>query len=571
MDVTIKVGGEAGQGVQTIGYVLAKACALGRLNVFAFQDYESRIRGGHNFYQVRVRDAPVAAGSEAVHILVALNRETIDLHQGQVVERGVVLFDPDKVKAESGPRFFGVPFERLAQEATGNRIMSNTVATGAALGMAGYDLSVLAGVLREHFGGAGREVAESNVKAASAGYEYARREFKGDFSYQLHPEAGPERMLISGNEATALGALGAGCKFVSSYPMTPTTSIMEFMAEKAGDFDLVVLQAEDEIAAMNMVIGASFAGVRAMAATSGGGFSLMVEGLGLAGMTETPIVIVEGQRGGPSTGLPTRTEQGDLEFVLYASQGEFPRIVLAPATIEDAFYMTARAFNLAERYQVPVIILSDQHLASSYATVDRFDHSRVTIERSLISGTEAASGGYERHRFTDSGISPRAIPGQRGALVVTAGDEHDEEGHITEDAELHTKMMLKRLRKLEGARQEMGQVRRYGPEGAEVTLLGWGSTYGALAEATDMLRAEGKAVNLLHLSELWPFPARAVAEALGRAKLSYVVEQNVTGQLAHLIRAETGRAVSGKLSKFDGRALLPGYIVGELKREVKGW
>jgi 2-oxoglutarate ferredoxin oxidoreductase subunit alpha len=563
------VGGEAGQGVQSVGFILAKALARGGYYVFADQDYESRVRGGHNFLRVRVNDSEVGAISEKVDILLALNQETIELHHRELVRGGVTVFDGEKIKdIKSDGAFFSVPLENLAEEKAGAGLMGNTVALGAALGLVHYDLATLARVLREHFGTG--ETGEGNVKAAAAGYEYAVNNFKGEFKQSLSPLSDKKRMLINGNEAIALGAIAAGCTFIAAYPMTPATSIMEYLASKSDEFGLVVVQPEDEISAINMIIGAAFAGTRAMTATSGGGFCLMVEGLGLAGMTETPIVVVVGQRPGPAIGLPTRTEQGELLFALHASHGEFPRAVLAPATIEDAFWLTVKAFNLAERYQLPVILLTDQHLASSYSTIDKFDLSKVSIDRGLLLTKEeiVKLGEYKRHQITPSGISPRALPLEENALVVTDSDEHDEEGHLIEDADIRTQMMLKRLRKLDALRDEIQRPRIYGPQKAEIALIGWGSTYGALKEAVDILQGDGLDVNLLHLNELWPFPFEAVTDALDGVRKSFVVENNATGQLARLIRAETGRKATGSILKFDGRPLTPTLIVSELKKEV---
>lgn len=568
-DINFMVGGEAGQGVQSVGFILAKALARGGYYVFADQDYESRVRGGHNFLRVRVNDSEVGAISEKVDILLALNQETIELHHRELVRGGVTVFDGEKIKdIKSDGAFFSVPLENLAEEKAGARLMGNTVALGAALGLVHYDLATLARVLREHFGTG--ETGEGNVKAAAAGYEYAVNNFKGEFKQSLSPLSDKKRMLINGNEAIALGAIAAGCTFIAAYPMTPATSIMEYLASKSDEFGLVVVQPEDEISAINMIIGAAFAGTRAMTATSGGGFCLMVEGLGLAGMTETPIVVVVGQRPGPAIGLPTRTEQGELLFALHASHGEFPRAVLAPATIEDAFWLTVKAFNLAERYQLPVILLTDQHLASSYSTIDKFDLSKVSIDRGLLLTKEeiVKLGEYKRHQITPSGISPRALPLEENALVVTDSDEHDEEGHLIEDADIRTQMMLKRLRKLDALRDEIQRPRIYGPQKAEIALIGWGSTYGALKEAVDILQGDGLDVNLLHLNELWPFPFEAVTDALDGVRKSFVVENNATGQLARLIRAETGRKATGSILKFDGRPLTPTLIVSELKKEV---
>ena len=567
-NLNVMVGGEAGQGVQSVGFILAKAFARGGFHLFADQDYESRVRGGHNFFRVRISDSQVRAISEEVHILIALNQESVELHRVELAKGGVAVFDSEKAKGISrNDALFGVPLERLAEEKAGSRLMANTVALGVALGLVGYDLEILNNVLREHFGIG--DIGESNVRAAAAGYDYAKNNFKGKFKQSLNPVSDKKRMLINGNEAIALGAIAAGCTFMAAYPMTPATSIMEYLAGKSDEFGLVVVQPEDEISAINMIIGAAFAGARAMTATSGSGFALMVEGLGLAGITETPIVAVIAQRPAPAVGLPTRIEQGDLQFVLTAAPGEFPRAVLAPATVEDAFWLTVKAFNLADKYQVPVILLTDQHLASSYATVDEFELQKVNIDRGLLLSDEeiADPGQYKRHQITPSGISPRALPGG-GALVATDSDEHDEEGHLIEDANIRTQMMLKRLRKLEGLSGEVGPPRIYGPEKAETTLIGWGSTYGALKETVDILEGEGLDVNLLHLNELWPFPAEAVSAVLDQASRSFVVENNATGQLACLIRSETGKKVTGKILKFDGRPFTPALIVAELKKEV---
>jgi 2-oxoglutarate ferredoxin oxidoreductase subunit alpha len=345
---------------------------------------------------------------------------------------------------------------------------------------------------------------------------------------------------------------------------------MEYLASKADDLGIVVVQPEDEISAINMIIGAAYAGVRSMTATSGGGFCLMVEGLGLAGMTETPIVVVDGQRAGPAIGLPTRTEQGDLLFALHASHGDFPRVVMAPANVEDAFWLTVKAFNLADEYQVPVIILTDQYLASSYATAERFDLSGVQIRRGqLLSEADPSRlESYKRYEITASGISPRAFPLQSTALVVADSDEHNEEGHIIEDAETRTAMVLKRQRKLEGLKKETSGPRTHGPSPADITLIGWGSTLGALKEAVDTAARHGLSMNLVHFAEIWPFPTEAANLALRGAKRTFAVEGNATAQFAQVLRAETGHQVSGTILKFDGRPFTPAYILGQLRKEV---
>ncbi len=566
VDFNFIVGGEAGQGVQSVGFLLAKVFASNGYSIFADQDYESRIRGGHNFFRVRVKDSRVSAIAEPVNILVALNKESVDLHYKELAADGIAIFDIDKIKDISAEdKLLGIPLERLAEEKAGNKVMANTVALGAASALVDCDLNTLNTVLVEQFGKGG--VSDSNIAAAKAGYEYAQAKSRGNFC-KIKPLSAAKRMLLTGNDAISLGAIAAGCKFMAAYPMTPASSIMEYMAAKSRDFDLVMVHAEDEIAAINMAIGAAYAGTRAMTATSGSGFCLMVEGIGLAGITETPIVVIEGQRPGPAVGLPTRTEQGDLQFVLHAHHGEFPRAVLAPATIEDSFWLTVKAFNLAEKYQLPVIILTDHHLASSYATIDPFDISEVKVDRGILfSEKEDDPSEYKRHKITQSGISPRAFPCFGKALVVTDCDEHDEAGHLIEDAETRTAQVEKRMRKLFSLKQEISLPSLYGPKKANTTLIGWGSTYGAIHEAVDILRHEGDSVNMLHLNELWPFPIEAVTDAISKANKSYVIENNATGQLASLITAETGCDVSGKILKFDGRPFTPDYIAEAVRKE----
>jgi 2-oxoglutarate ferredoxin oxidoreductase subunit alpha len=571
MDVTFKVAGEAGQGLQTIGEILAHAFARAGRHLFAHQDYMSRVRGGHNFFQVRVADVPVCASRRDVNVLVALSDQAIVEHRSEVVEGGAIIYDGERRKVTcSGRECFSVPLQRLAEE-VGSRVMMNSVAVGAVWGLFRADFRFLEEELSDHFRDKGADVISANTKAGRAGYEFALKNYQGACCYPFEPLTG-RRLVLKGNEALALGALAAGCRFMSAYPMTPSTSITEFIAAEAERFNLVMEQAEDEIAAINLALGAAFAGVRSLVATSGGGFCLMVEALGLAGATETPIVIINGQRPGPSTGLPTRTAQGDLLFVLHASQGDFPRVVLAPGDAEEAFYLAAKAFNIAERYQLPVILLSDQHLADSYVTLEPFDLSRVTIDRGLILSAEEGDrlgGNYKRHLLTDSGVSPRAFPGLGRALVVTAGDEHDEGGHLIEDGATRNQQMDKRMRKLEVLRPEMAGPKTFGDASAAVALFSWGSTLGAVREAVELLNARGQPVRGVHLSELWPFPREKVSEAFTGAKQVVGVEANYAGQGARLLRMETGVACTGSIRKYDGRCFTPDEIVEGLGKAVR--
>jgi 2-oxoglutarate ferredoxin oxidoreductase subunit alpha len=568
-ELNIMVAGAAGQGMQTIGFVLGKVFMRGGCDVFALQDNESRIRGGHNFFQIRVSRTPIRSVSMPLQVLIALNQESIDKHRDEVGPTGIIIFDSEKCETPGqDTRLLGFPLERLAIEKGGNRIFENSVATGATLAMVGWDFQILADFLKAYFAAKAHTI-EGNVKAARAGYELAKKKAKTFKSLQIKPNKSEPKMLISGHEAVAVGALASGCQFMSAYPMSPSTSIMMYLAGKADDFDMVVEQAEDEIAAINLAIGASYGGIRSLTATSGGGFSLMTEAFGLAGVSETPLVIVEAQRPGPATGLPTRTEQADLLFVLHASQGEFPRAILAPGTAREAFYATIKAFDLADKYQIPVVILTDQYLADSYFTELKFDLSEVHIDRYLVNQKQArALKKYKRYEFTESGVSPRSIPSAFGLTVAADSHEHDEVGHITENAEIRRKMVEKRSRKMDGLAREFEPPTRIGDKKADLLLVGWGSTYGPMAEAIETLKGDGQSVGGIHLSEIWPFPGPQMAKILDRARKWAVVENNSTGQLARLIQMEIQRKPDAQILKYDGRPFMADEIVASFRKEV---
>jgi len=560
------VGGEAGQGVQSVGYLLAKTFTRGGYYIFADQDYESRIRGGHNFYRIRIKDSEVGSISERINVLIALNRESVDLHESEVNDDGIIIYNSDNLnECKTDKKCLAVPMDKIAAEKFGNTIFANTIAYGAALALVEYGLELVAEILHEFFKSA--EIAQDNIDAAGAGYSYVQQNLKSGITSRLKPSRNQNHMLINGNEAIALGAIASDCKFVSAYPMTPATSIVEYMASKEDDLGIAVIQSEDEISAVNMIVGASFAGARSLTATSGSGFCLMVEGLGLAGVTETPAVIVIAQRPGPAVGLPTRTEQGDLLFAIHAHHGDFPRAVMAPADIEEAFWLTVKAFNIADRYQIPVIILTDHHLATSYGVVDKFDLSKIMIDRGQRFSVEKEGTAvpYKRHKVTETGISPRAFPGNPDALVVTDSDEHDETGHMIEDGSIRIEQMDKRLRKYTGLKKETALPRLYGPKDADSTLIGWGSTYGALREAVAIMLEDGASVNMMHFSELWPFPAESIIRAIDFTPNTFVVENNASGQLAHLIKAETGKTIDDRILKYNGRPFTPEQIIAEMK------
>lgn len=567
MDITIKIAGEAGQGLQTIGQLLSKAFARSGLNVFANQVLQSRIRGGHNWFQIRVSDNIVLAPADTTDILIALDKES-SYHIKELIKNSITIFDStlSKIEIKEGLSL-DIPLEKIAKDNGGSLIMSNTVAVAAVLGLLEYDINVLFDLIRESFGEKGKEIAQTNIKIAQAGYDFTYKKVKDNKLPPLGNIRFAKKMLIGGSESIGLGALAAGCKFISAYPMSPSTGIMTYLASKSDEFGVVVEQSEDEIASINIALGASYAGVRAMTASSGGGFALMVEGLSLLGMTETPLVIVDAQRPGPATGLPTRTAQEDLEYVIYTGHGEAPRAVLAPATIEELFYATIKAFNLADRYQIPVIILSDQLLADSLSTVDNFDIDNIKIERNILSDEELKNiKDYKRYKFTESGISPRALPGNPHSLVVVDSDEHDEEGHITEDLDnIRPQMVTKRNKKLIGLLKEMKPPIKYGPEDAENVFIGWGSTYGALKEAVDILNSENQKTGLVHFSEVWPLN-KEYFDFLNKAKFVCVVENNFRGQFAHLIAAETGRIIENRINKFNGLSFTAAEIVEEYKK-----
>ena len=569
-ELNLVAAGAAGQGIETLSVILGKAFVRAGWHAFALQDKESRIRGGHNFFHMRISRNPVGAAAMPLDLLIALTGESIELHRKDLADWGAILYDSTKGKppADEKHRVIGLPFEEIATKAGGGRIYANSVAAGAALGCLDWDPSYLEEYLKSRFRG---EAGERNANAARAGYEEASKLCKDLKRRGVKPVGKAERMLITGHEAVCLGAIAAGCRFFSAYPMSPSTAILTFLAEHGEPYDVVVEQAEDEIAAINMAIGASYGGVRAMTATSGGGFSLMVEAFGLAAIAETPLVIVEGQRPGPATGLPTKTEQADLLFVLHAAQGEFPRFVFAPATPAEAFSMTVKAFDLSEKYQVPAVILTDEFMADSYFTEERFDLSGIRIDRHMLTEAEARKlKEYKRYLITESGVSPRCPPSAFGFEVTADSHEHDEWGHITEEESLRKEMTEKRFRKMAGMEEEISPPRRIGPPEADDLLVSWGSTLFAVTEAIETLRREGVDVRGVHFSELWPFPRRHAEAAFRGVKRSAVVEVNFTGQFERLLAMELGWKADGHIRKYTGRTFTAAEIVEGFKKEVMG-
>jgi 2-oxoglutarate ferredoxin oxidoreductase subunit alpha len=569
-----KIGGEAGYGIMTTGLIFAKVCSRAGLRVFDHIEYPSLIRGGHNTYQVTAEVEEVFSHVKHVDLLVALNEETIDKHKEELAPGGGIIYDGDVIPLSKEDlrredvKLYNIPLLRLAEESGGRRIMINSVALGASVALIGFDFEMISDVIRDVYRGKAKETIEFNIKAAKLGYDHVKsKEMEKDFRRKLPRVAGKRQMLLTGNEAVGLGAIKAGCKFYAAYPMTPSSSILHFMASQERNFSLVAKHTEDEIAAINMAIGAGFAGARAMTATSGGGFSLMSEVLGLAAMTETPIVVVVCQRPGPSTGLPTRTEQGDLKFVLHASQGDFPRFVIAPGDIEECFYKTIEAFNLGEKYQCPVILILDKYLSESHKTAEEFDVTGIKIERGLLLSNEELERieEFKRYEFTETGISPRTIPSQRRGIFTATGNEHDETGYLSEDKTVRTKMMDKRFRKFEQAEKEIPEPKLFGPKNAEVTIIAWGSTKGPVKEAMRLLDRDGVKANFLQILYISPFPTKTVSKIIETSKRTVIVENNKTAQLASLIKEKTGKEIEHKILKYDGRQFFPTEIYQRVK------
>lgn len=542
------IGGAAGQGIDTTAAILEKLLKRAGYSVFTLRDFMSRIRGGHNFCAIRFGAEPVHSHSGQYDGMIALNQETVALHKDELKKDGFILCD-EKLGIDD-PRAIPLDMEERAK-ALGNPRVAGSIAVGAALKLFGENLDQAETVFRE---AVREQYLEINLKAVQEGFALTQSRYKhipGKFG---------DWMLISGSKALCLGALAAGLKFYSAYPMSPSTPILEYLAEKSREAGVVVEQAEDEIAGINMAIGASFAGARAMTGTSGGGFSLKVEALGLSGMAEVPLVVVDVQRPGPVTGLPTRTEQSDLKFVISASQGEFPRLVIALRDQEDAFYQTMRAFDIAERYQIPVILLSDQYLGDSTATVEPFDPAKISVVP-VPGGEWTGEGEYLRYQYTEDGVSSRLLPGKARAFVSADSDEHDERGHITESAEVRNRMMEKRMGKLEKLREELVEPEFIGPKKFDTLLLGWGSLLGPITEAVELLNQGGKTkYAALVFGDVYPLPERLLRKKAAKAERIVNVEQNYTGQLGQLIREATGIQCTDSVLRYDGRQISGGEI-----------
>jgi len=565
-DISIVLCGQAGQGVQTVEFLLTRLLKQAGYHVFATKEYMSRVRGGANSTSIRVSGKPVAAYVSRMDMLIALNQGAVEHVADRLSPETVVLAEREVIAgAEIGSaRLLDIPFTQIATE-IGNKIYSNIVAVGAIAGLLGLDLDSVRDYVKRFFAKKSQDVVTNNVKALQAGYDAAGKlELPAGLKLDIRTSAKvKDELLLNGAEAVGLGALAGGCDFISAYPMSPSTGVLTFLAQHGQECGVLAEQAEDEIAAINMALGAWYAGARAMVTTSGGGFALMTEGVSLAGMIESPVVVHLAQRPGPATGLPTRTEQGDLELVLYAGHGEFPRIIFAPGTLQQAFELSQKAFDLADKYQVPVFILTDEYLVDSYYNIPGLDLSKAKVAKHIVKTGKA----YRRYEITKNGISPRGIPGYGTGLVTADSDEHDEEGHITEDLDLRVRMVDKRLAKGEALKKEIVRPQLVGPKDYQTLVICWGSTYHVVKEGLAKLGRKDTA--MLHYRQVFPLHP-STADYIGRAKKTIVVENNATGQFRKLIRLYAGVDVDEGLVKYDGLGFAVEEIMEGLTEIDKG-
>jgi len=562
-DLSIVLCGAAGQGIKTVEQFLTHVFHEAGYYIAASKEYMSRVRGGTNSTELRVSSTRVRAFVDRIDIFIPLNKTAITRQRKRLTAETVIIGEPDNISTELSSedfRIIEIPWTTIAQE-IGNKIYSNIVAAGVIAELFAIDKGIAKSYLVKRFATKGDDVVAKNYEAYLKGCEIAQqlKEEKGlQISIPKNPAVRKE-LMYNGAEVVGMGAIAGGCNFICSYPMSPSTGVLIHLAQHSHDFDILVEQAEDELAAINAGLGASFAGARAMVTTSGGGFALMGEGISLSGMIETPIVIHLAQRPGPATGLPTRTEQGDLELALYSGHGDFPRVILAPGTLEDAFYLTQQAFNIAAKYQVPVIILTDQYFMDLYYNFPTFDLSKITIEQHII----PTSKDYKRYTYTNDGISPRGIPGFGEGLVRADSDEHDEAGFITEDLEVtRVKMVQKRLKRLETITKNALPPELIGRKDYHFLIVGWGSTYTTIEEALKII--DNNRVAFLHFKQVYPLHPET-KNYLMSAKKVIIVENNVTGQFASLLKLSTGITIEHKILKFNG---MP-FSVEELVQKIK--
>lgn len=567
-----KVGGQQGEGIESTGEIFS--IALNRMGyyLYGYRHFSSRIKGGHTNNKIRVSTTQVRSISDDLDILVAFDQETVDLNYKELHDKGVIIadakFDP-KQPEDTNAKLYAVPFTDLATE-LGTSLMKNMVAVGATCAVLDLDINSFREVVQEIFGKKGQQVVDKNMEAVKAGFDYMKSQISAEAVMQLEKADGKKRLFMIGNDAIALGALAGGCRFMAAYPITPASEIMEYLIQKLPALGGAVIQTEDEIAAATMAIGANYAGVRALTASAGPGLSLKMEAIGLSGITEQPLVIVDTQRGGPSTGLPTKQEQSDLMAMIYGTHGEIPKIVMAPSTVQEAFYDTAEAFNLAEEYQCPVIVLSDLQLSLGKQTVEPLDYSKVEIRRGKLQQEELPEienkGYFKRYEVTEDGVSPRVIPGMKNGIHHVTGVEHDETGKPSESALNRNAQMDKRFRKIENIKFNTPVYKNAPHEEADILIVGFNSTRGAIEEAITRLEKDGLKINHAHIRLIHPFPTDELLPLVKSAKKVLVVENNATGQLANILKMNVGHAEKvTKQLKYDGNPFLPHEIYTKCK------
>ncbi|WP_110112758.1 2-oxoacid:acceptor oxidoreductase subunit alpha [Bacillus sp. CGMCC 1.16541] len=569
-----KVGGQQGEGIESTGEIFS--IALNRLGyyLYGYRHFSSRIKGGHTNNKIRVSTTEVRSVSDDLDILVAFDQETIDVNFHELRDGGIVIadakFNPTIPESET-VTLYSVPFTEIATE-LGTSLMKNMVAVGASSAVLHMDISAFQEVVQEIFGRKGQQVVDKNMEAIKRGAEYISEQLgDGLETMHLEPADGKKRMFMIGNDAIALGALAGGARFMPAYPITPASEIMEYLIKKLPEFGGTVIQTEDEIAACTMAIGANYAGVRSLTASAGPGLSLMMEAIGLAGITEQPVVIVDTQRGGPSTGLPTKQEQSDLMAMIYGTHGEIPKIVMAPSTVEEAFYDTIEAFNLAEEYQCPVILITDLQLSLGKQTIEPLDYHKIDIRRGKLQLNEELpelenKAYYKRYEVTEDGVSPRVIPGMKNGIHHVTGVEHDETGKPSESAQNRRDQMDKRLRKTEDIQFPTPVYKNVKHEEADILFVGFNSTRGVIDEAMARLESDGLKVNHAHVRLLHPFPTKELLPLVKAAKKVVVVENNATGQLANIMKMNVGNAEKvTNILKYDGNPFLPQEVYSRSK------
>jgi 2-oxoglutarate/2-oxoacid ferredoxin oxidoreductase subunit alpha len=578
----IGIGGAAGQGVATPGDIFAKIFSRRGLNLNAYNAYQSIIRGGHTFLTIRTGAEKVTNMGDRIDLLIPLNQDSMDRHLKLLRSEAACLYNADTITprpAADGVQLCPLPVSELA-DITRNKVAQNTIAIGAGLHMMGIGFKALEDVLQEQFRKKGEAVVAENVSAARAGYDYAAAHFTA-FPHPL-PKTENRYAILSGNIAMAMGGAAAGVKFYCAYPMSPSTGVLHWMAAHARKAGIMVRQVEDEIGVINMAIGASQAGVRSMCATSGGGFALMSEGLGMSAMMETPVVVINCQRAGPSTGVPTKTEQGDLWQMLGAAFGDYPRVIAAPLDIGDCFKLIPEIFNIADRYQCPGLVLCDLLLSEGRLSVQPkdldfnppIDRGELITRNNGTASAEPTNGSYKRYKITENGISPRAVLGVPGHIHTVATDEHMEDGVLISDEFTNPikrrEMMEKRMRKVAGIEAAVAPPELSGQRGADVTLIGWGSTNGVIEEACELLNEQGISANRLQIRWLVPLHGDAILEILRDSRHSIIVENNYSGQFARYLRSETSFVANGHIRKYDGEPFMPHHIVEAVKEQLTG-